>query len=505
MPKRNYAGILVAVAFGAVAGWGGSKFAHRPSSIRPVAAAPPEKPTSVQVMPVFSRPLPDSAGDPGSPDYYPDIALWATEASAEDIAQLWIELSEKPANQGRSVLPLLLKRWVELDPNEAVRRLAGTLAGNGEAWTLWARLDPDAALAAARASNRKRSIEWVIRGIAEVNPNRALELVESDPSLAIFVISSIATQLAKAGNYEQALNLKIRYGSTFNSRELEVWAAADPHAAMRWCLAHPFTDKTNRDTVYKTFLDQYPDQANELLAILPDRSTRAEFAEFRMAKLLEKSPETAATFVKSQQDPLARQALAISLGKKIAQTHWEIAADLYRDLAASDALLVPRSVCIHLSDTDHRSQLEEPASRTLLMEMTEKNPAATFQMAEQIAKEKNIPELLDPVVNTWIYSDRFGFSDFLAKQPPSETRDQWSGELALQLVNNMDPQKCDFPSSIAWGISIQNPELRNKILDQSISSWNEKDSDGLRSYLADPKLPKATLDTLGKIINPNHQ
>lgn len=453
-------------------------------------------------MPVYSRPLPDAAADPFSPEYYARMAIWATEASAADIERFWRDTALPPnyVRGAPSLDDVLLARWVVLDPEGAIRVFGNETIGSGPAWTAWARHDPDKALAAARASGRKRSIEWVIKGIAGNNPERALEIVGKDPSLAPFVISTITANYAKEGKYHQALDLKLKYGTYNVTAELRLWAKEDPHAAMRWCLERPYAGEINRDAVYETFLAEYPDQANELIAILPDAETKREFGEKRLEQLLAKDPKLAASFARSQQDPETRNALTLSLGTKLAKTDWETAAVLYKEFAANNGRLTYGGVCIYIDEKNHTSVHQPIPSEDLLRSLSSERPTEAFDLVSSIATDRNRAELLDSVVVSWITRDRYGFSEFLAAQPPSPARDQWTERLSSSLTSHADPARNDYPSSIEWALSIRDAGLKDKTLGSTIEDWREKDSSGLDGYLKDTRIPQANREAVKRLL-----
>ncbi|WAC19825.1 hypothetical protein OVA24_00350 [Luteolibacter sp. SL250] len=501
--RTSFIPYLAVIVAGAAAGWGGSLILARKNPGHP-ATGQNKSPSSTEVktMPVYSRPLPAEAADPMSPEYYAQMAIWATEASAEDIRRFWTE-SVRPGNYlpgMPSLDEVLLARWVELDPEGAVRAFGNEMVGTGPAWTAWAKHDPEKALAAARASGRRRSVEWVIKGIAENDPARALQMIAEDTTLAPFVIGSITAQYAKEGKYREALDLKFRFGTYSVTPELRQWAKEDPHAAMRWCLDHPYIHPMNRETVYETFLAEYPDQANELIAILPDTETKLEFGRKRIASLVEKDPRQALTFVRSQQDMKARNTLSIELAGKLANTDWDTAAELYREYAANNGQVTYRRVCIYIDERNHTTMDQMEPSWKLLEELSNQRPKEAFELVASVPNENDRPKLRMSVVEHWMGRDRYGFSEFLAAQPASGEKDKWVERLAENLVSSIEAGKNDYPSSMSWAFSINDAGLRNKALNNTIGEWQEGDSSGFEAYLNDKNLPKDHRDTIRKLL-----
>ena len=503
MSKNGILPYLAAVAAGGAIGWSGSHFMQhgKPAS---GAASPAGTSPSVEVksMPVYSRPLPAEAADPLSPEYYARMAIWATEASAEDIRRFWTE-AVRPGNYRLGMPSLddvLLARWVELDPEGAVRAFGNEMVGSGPAWTAWANHDPEKALAAAKASGRRRSVEWVIKGIAVNDPARALQLVAEDTTLAPFVIGSITAQYAKAGKYREALDLKFQYGTYSVGPELRQWAKEDPHAAMRWCLDHPYIHPLNRDAVYETFLTEYPDQANELMAILPDPETKLEFGRKQIARLTEKDPLQALTFVRSQQDIGTRNALSIELAGKLANTDWDAAANLYKEYAANNGQLTYRHVCIYIDERNHTSVNESEPSRKLLEALSIKRPQDALALVASVPNEKDRPKLRMSVADHWMSRDLYGFSEFLTEQPASMEKDQWAEKLAHRLVFSSEVSRNDYPSSMEWAFSIKDDAIRTKAICNTISEWQEGDSSAFEAYLKDENLPKKQRETIRNLL-----
>lgn len=509
MSKNHVLPYLAVVAAGALVGWGGSHLRHHGG--KPAAAAADSPPGSnagaVQSMPVQSRPLPAEAADPLSPEYYAQMSIWATDASAADIERIWSERSgaENFVFGAPSLTDMLLARWVELDPEGAVRTLGISNLGSGPAWTAWAKLDPEKALAAAKASERRRSVEWVIKGIAEVDPEKALKMVEEDPTLAPFVIGSITQQYAKEGKFREAVSLKFHYGSYVVREELQQWAKEDPHAAMRWCLDHPFSHPLNRQAVYETFLKEYPDQAHELMAILPDTATRLEFGRKRVSQLVEKDPQQALTFVRAQQDLQTRQTLSIELAGKLTTTDWDTAASLYRDYAAAGGQVSMRHICIYVDERNHTGATNMDPTMDLLRNLTLQRPAETMQLTSAVPNEKERHDVQKSVAQHWMWKDRFGFSEFLAAQPTSPQKDQFTQLLTVNLTFHDDPKMNDFPSSMEWAFSIDNADVRTKAVSHAISEWKEKDPSGFHAYLNDERLPQATKATIQSLLKDSHE
>jgi hypothetical protein len=491
------------IVAGAAAGWGGSLMTARKSPGLP-GTGQDKSPSSTEVksMPVYSRPLPAEAGDPMSPEYYAKMSIWATEASAEDIRRFWTE-SVRPGNYllgTPSLDGVLLARWVELDPEGAVLAFGNEMVGTGPAWTAWAKHDPEKALAAARASGRRRSVEWVIKGIAENNPSRALQMIAEDTALAPFVIGSITARYAKEGKHREAVDLKFRYGTYTVGPELRQWAKEDPHAAMRWCLDHPYIHPTNRDAVYETFLTEYPDQAHEMMAILPDRESKLEFGRKRIARLVEKDPQQALAFVRSQQDIRTRNTLSIELAGKLASTDWDAAAELYKEYAANNGQVNYRHVCIYIDERNHTNVDQREPSWDLLRDLSVNQPEKTLGMVNDVPNEKDRPKLRMSVVEHWMSRDLYGFSEFLTGQPASMEKDLWAEKLAHRLVFSSEAKRNDYPSSMEWAFSINDAAIRTKAICNTISEWQEGDRPGFEAYLKNKNLPKDHGDTIRKLL-----
>jgi len=493
MASAKYPVLLLGVAGGLAAGWGASRIIYRKGMGSELTSSKPPVATQAQTAPSPSRysPLPFSVTDPLSPERFGDVSVWVSEASASEVATLW-DMLAKETPPDFSMVEILLRRWTALEPEEAIR-VANLTGHSGQAWSAWALNDPEKALAAARASRRQRSVEWVVKGIAEQDPDRALALIEKDPALAGFALGSITTQLAKHGRYEQALDIKLYYGITSATDELKLWAKEDPQAALRWCLKHPYDPgaKANRRAIFDSFLTNYPDHQNELRSIIKDPAIQLEFGEQCLVKLLAKDRQSAIDFVWSHSDPKTRHALATSLGIKLVSSDWQLAVDIYRELADSGAPLVAIEACIPVSKNQGTTFREEAASEKLLRALAEANPAKTLEMAEQIASEKNLISITHAVKDTYLLNDQYGFSAWLNQQPPSQEKDQWVSRVISNITRHDDIRECDFPAGVTWTLQIENEKKRNQEMCKALYSWNERQPDTLTTYLSNPKLPES--------------
>ena len=493
MASAKYPVLLLGVAGGLAAGWGASRFTYRKEVGDEPTSGKSQVVTQAPLAPSPSRysPLPFSVTDPLSPERFGDVSVWVSEASASEVATLWDMLAnETPPDF--SMVEILLRRWTALEPEEAVR-VANLTGHSGQAWSAWALNDPEKALAAARASRRQRSVEWVIKGIAEQDPDRALALIEKDPALAGFALGSVTTQLAKLGRYERALDIKLHYGITSATDELKLWAKEDPQAALRWCLKHPYDTggKANRQAIFECFLTDYPDHANELRSIIKDPAIQLEFGEQCLAKLLEKDRQSAIDFVLNHSDPKTRHALATSLGTRLVGSDWQLAADIYRELVDSGAPLVATESCVPISKSDGVNFREEAVSEQLLRALAEVDPAKTLDMAEQIASEKNLISVTHAVKDTYLFKDQYGFSGWLNQQPPSPEKDIWVSRIISNITRNYDIRECDFPAGVAWTLQIENEKTRQQEMCKALYAWSEKQPDTLTIYLGNPQLPEA--------------
>ena len=121
-------------------------------------------------------------------------------------------------------------------------------------------------------------------------------------------------------------------------------------------------------------------------------------------------------------------------------------------------------------------------------------------MVSGLASDKDRPQLLDTVVDSWLNRDRYGFSEFLAAWPQSGDRDRWAEKLCSNLTMHADPTKNDYPSSIEWALSIQNPKLKDKALCEAIDGWQEDDKLGLHAYVKDRRTPPTHREAVKRLL-----
>ncbi|MBN1240241.1 MAG: hypothetical protein JXB36_17185 [Gammaproteobacteria bacterium] len=159
--------------------------------------------------------------------------------------------SRLPQPLGTIMPTIALESLADTDPLRAIRYAEATRGPARQTYlqaaaAAWGRRDPDAALAwARRAQPQDRNLLAVVRGIAQSDPDRALDVAMNDPNRMVQlagVQSAVGAMAASGGDVAHiADRLAAEAGDPAEgmlNAVTSIWATVDPQAAVDWMLAN---------------------------------------------------------------------------------------------------------------------------------------------------------------------------------------------------------------------------------------------------------------------------
>ena len=132
----------------------------------------------------------------------------------------------------------LIDKFLDVDPQGAIRFL---LSGNrfiGDHMKIWMRQDPDAAMAFARSSPHSEPMKHCLAVLAETNPEGGFEVMLTENLVSSEVLQAYVQQDWEAA-LERSENLSGQVRESIRNIAVETWAKTDLVSALDWAAKQP--------------------------------------------------------------------------------------------------------------------------------------------------------------------------------------------------------------------------------------------------------------------------
>jgi len=283
----------------------------------------------------------------------------------------------------------LFQRWSEIDMSGAIAYLQSRGAEAPSQWfndevlntgiLVLSQADPTRMLAWLAQHNANALITdaqlLVYQGIAQQDPEHAI-------------------QLAVNNSQNQATDPTV-------ITVLSDWATSDPVAAMAWLEqnGNEMLWQNHRSTILYHLIDVDPAAALEKIQSLPNSGDKPYLLAQYAARIARQDPFEAFTWAESLTHPMSRQQAIADV-----VNHW--------------AMTNPNQLLAHiesLSDADQRTKLLRIAAPTISYAMTERNPLAAIDWADQLPLEDR-ERMRSTVFQQWFYQSPEPALNWLTQQ-----------------------------------------------------------------------------------------
>ncbi|MGE9268010.1 MAG: hypothetical protein ACQKBY_07925 [Verrucomicrobiales bacterium] len=280
--------------------------------------------------------LPDSEDD-----VYAPLALWLTDASAEEIATYWNHLQQNEKINS-NLAKLIMANWTQLDPQAALAAAEGTYYIR-HVWSSWAANDPEQALAAALATKSPDHVGSVAWGLAEFRPawfRENYEKIPADRRRSAWRGYQHANDLSDPlAALEFAREHKLP--NKLREKSLQALAREDPLAAFEWIRNQPLNYQNG--LLFDSLLDSLALASPRELSLItsmatnPERKSRLEFLLFKQE--LSEDPAAAEARLAAVKAPIQRDNMRIALAEHHLRDHPEKALKLVTELFKNDSAI----------------------------------------------------------------------------------------------------------------------------------------------------------------------
>jgi len=435
------------------------------------------------------------------PDLYTRLGLWLLDATEEQMAAYWAAYHKK-GETNMWIKDLIFTQWAKKNPRNLIES-AKRDGEEGAAWWAWSMSDPDAALAAVQGQGEGMR-NFLLRGLANFHPKKALKMLEADPSLArIFDMQELAEEVGRK-DPRAGVEFLLKYGNEYSiGKILKRWASKDPHQAFDW-LNERGKDPSMRKTFFNVVAEEHPEVFAELAAGMPSGAMRRELEASAFGHLVESDPEKALEQAKKIELPLLAAERLAQAGKGLVDEHPGQALEALGELLKKCPDAAYRMKWTRYPAGGGGGGEGVPQVREFLAQLAASNPAETMQTVLEAEKESGAKNGgmyggyglgSDQVAKVWVAQDLQGYTSWWEAQPDQAARDKSAGTAVGSLV-----ERQDFTVAAEWVMKISDPNLQRQSLGNTIANWMQRDRDSATQWLAQARLSDEQLEVLKQFL-----
>ncbi len=493
----------------ALLGFAGGFIARKSGGPAEAPPAPPVAETSAasrSAGPHPSAPAAAAAEDPGplpvstdsmedllaldNPDLYGRLSLWLLDATEEDMAAFWAAY-RKREDADYWTKDLVFTQWAKKNPQgllEAARRDNE----EGPAYWAWAMSDPDAALADTE-NGPDEMRNWVLRGIANFHPQRALAILEEDPGRARAMnISSLAGEIGK-DDPEAGVEFLAKHSHYDLTKQLGEWAEKDPHAAFQW-LKERRGDRNSAKGLIDKLAREQPEVLKEIAGTLSSGAMKREVESALFRQLAESDPEQALESARAAGTPLLTAQRLAQAGKSIAAEDPEKALSVLGELLAASPDAMERTLWTRYPDGASGGGSPAPEVSEFVRDLARAEPQRTLEALLEAKGDGPAQPGSPPwkstmgngptqVARIWAAQDAEGFAAWCEQSGDDGIRDFGVSNISSHLRDQQD-----YEGAVAWAEQITDEQVRTNALSNVMSTWAGRDREAAEEWFQNADL-----------------
>lgn len=416
---------------------------------------------------------------------YARLALWLADATEPDIAAFWKNCYLKKENWTPEISNLLFLHWTRLDPRHALAVGADT-TGDDRVWRAWACHDPQAALAAAIATDSD-AVEYVAEGIGKFQPTWLLKhLAEIPENARDYAIESLNEDGGK--NPLETISFLQQHGLDIKTGTLEASAREDPWAAVEWAIQKgarndPFSSRGDAlPTIIETLAAESPDELARIAERTPSGGAKLEMEAAVFANLVKTDPAAALEQAKSTTVSRTAAERYAAIGQSLVRADPTQALQLAKDLLAAcpEALYLTARIQYPDGNTSNES-LDIPGVDEFMGSLMTRQPQQVMEMIAALPAEVDMDQFRS-FSRQWIKQDLVGYTNWLNQQANPAVRQSGAPLIAYQLR-----ESGHYQEAAEWATSVDSDNTGQ--LDDVITEWRAKEPEAPARWLKDANLP----------------
>jgi hypothetical protein len=429
---------------------------------------------------------------------YSRLALWLMDASEQDISAFW-EISKK-GEPDEKITELIFLHWARLDPQAAIAAAPSPSVG----WRAWACHDPQTALASARG----KQVEDVLHGIAEFHPQWLRRHFEELPQETKKDALEAMERWPDHARPREHLQFLTDHARSLDTDVFQALAQLDPWTAMEWT-KHPsfdqnfFSEKSEAiKTVIDTLARDRPEDLKRMNEQAPSDKVKLQMEAALFSNLIKTDRAAALEQAKSTPAPRVAAERYAALGQSIVGSDVEQAFQLARDLFTRCPDALHRNIWLEFPAGGEREiSTRIPGIDDFAVSLMEVDPARFLDMVLHFSPSSANRSVLSHFTSNWADQDLAGFTHWLNQQTDESIRKQGAEEISSNLLENGF-----YEEAAEWGSSRFTTEELNDAsgdtgdLSDVFEEWMGVDPEGPVRWLESANLPTDRKETLRAFI-----
>lgn len=399
--------------------------------------------------------------------------MWLPQASAEELRDFWRRLVEGGSDDD-TLKNLLMNRWVELAPDEAIAETLNT-PDEHLPWMAWGRVNPE--LAAREAKARKSGQFWrVLQGAATIHPDVVIKLLEESPGYAYPAVTDAIREGFQNDGWQAALEYQ------YNPRTLASWSRDEPERAFEWALANASKMMDSSEGPWKNVVPQIleadPGKLDAAIASLAQGKLKSDLVAAKAKALATADPEAALAMADAAEKGAPRDRLIAIIGPTLLETDPVKSVLLLRELV-SKGLMEQTTVRPNGSSGQMKSWVSGSYD-SWINPLLEKDANAVLDGLS--------PQVANPLTDQWRSHDPEGYGEWVLDLPEGETRNHHCAEMAKnrsQQVRSGTGSTETISLAMEWTARISDAALRDGTTRSLIHHWMTTDRAATESYFGE--------------------
>ena len=407
---------------------------------------------------------------------YSRLALWMMDAGKEDIEGFWQAYRQRKS-RANDINDLVFINWTRLDPQAAIAAAKGT-GDEHYAWWAWACHDPKGSLTAAIAENKDRvnNVAW---GIGEFHAEWLMQHFDEIPESGR---SNALRGLVKWDDTDkplEVLEFLKKHGEGFNNGIFATLIRKDPWAAYDWIKNNESTienhygsSESAMQQLVKAMGETQPEALERLIAQTPSGNAKRQMESVLFDNLLKSDPEAALEQATTTKAPrIAAERLA-AVGLTMTRTDPDKAIELTKKLFEAYPDALNATVWVRYPNGATGSGTTIRQVEELVDGLMDTQPAKILEM---ITPKTGGGRSFSNLAGKWAERDLAGFTTWVNGQTDPAVRDPAAGIVVNQLA-----EQHQYEEAVEWAMS---SEQTKSNLFNVFYQWNRTNPAEAKAWL----------------------
>lgn len=426
-------------------------------------------------------------------DLYTRLLRWLTEADAVEIAAFWQEYRTK-GEHPQKLSQLVFLNWTRLDPQAAI--IAAREAGiEATAWWAWAAVAPEEALKQATAIDSEMD-SAVFKGIGNFHPEWLQNRWDQIPENRRRGFVAAVGEWGDGAEAETTLKLMLKHSGSLDPNTFTALISQYPLAA--YDLLHTYGIKSAIAQVAGSLATSAPDLLQELATREPPGENKRQLEAAMFRQVLASSPDEALKLARATTAPrVAAERLAAVAARRTGQQSGETLGLLdeifsrYPDALDHHSRIAGKDESLDTSDSSADidtlvEKLESSHSRELL---------ALPALDQTFSPDSDHPTPWEQIQDHWAEQDVDAYAAWVGEQTDPQKK---AG--GIDIVIHRKASMSDYAGAVRW--AVQRDEKAPLPLTEVFNRWVGQSPEEAAAWLRTADLPAERKAELRDLTEP---